>query len=325
MLGCASGLPQAIAEAGFSFELRLESPEPSADLWFLTGCRSATSRHFIDRGEAADADDAAASLAALFREVEREGSALSRAVGVIALEYDLLGQSRAASPGVFVSPPGFTEDPSTGYTDPGRLLAALAAVGCPDHPGNRKAIRSVFASLPPGASVSNGGFFPARDPAILRLNIAGAENADMPAFLARLGWPGSPGSAVGVVSDFRDLTPCFRFCLDVHEGTIGPRLGLEMFQPVSWLGTARSPDAWRRFIGRLEERQWCRADKAAGLRTWLGWDRVLDSTGAFTEYRVIHHFKFDLRGEEITARAYLFVLYAPMAGSGGRQRQSVVH
>lgn len=318
MLGCASDLPPAIALSGFSFELGLGSPEPVADLWFPAPLGSAISSHFIDRGQAGDADADAVTLGALFRGAEREGSAISRAIGGIALEYDLARRSHAASPGVFVSPPGFGEDPSTGYTDPDRLQVALAAAGYPEHPGNRRAIRAIFASLPPGASVSHGGLFPAREPAILRVNIAGAEHAHMPSLLDRLGWPGAPGPAAGVVAAFRDLTPCFRLALDVHNGTIGSRLGLEMFQPMSWLGSADSPDAWRRFIGRLEERQWSRPDKAAGLRDWLGWNTVVDSTGAFTEHRLIHHFKFDLRGGEINARAYVFVLYAPMAAGSGR-------
>ena len=317
VLDCASDLPSALAQTGFGFELGLESPEPEADLWMLTGPGSAVSRHFIDRGQATDADADAVALGALYREAGRKGSMLSRAVGGIVLEYDIARRSpRAESPGIFVSPPGFAEDPSTGYTDPDRLWAALAAAGCPE-PGNRRTVRAICASLPPGASVSHGGMFPGRKPAILRLNIAGAEQAHMPSFLDRLGWPGAPGPAARLVADFRDLTPSFRFALDIHEGTIAPRLGLEMFQPLSRHGGVGEPDVWHRFIDRLEARRWCLPDKAAGLRAWSGWNTVFDRMGVFNELRAIHHFKLDLRDGETTARAYTFGLYAPALAASG--------
>lgn len=318
MLACARELPSAAAEYGFAFELRCESPDPAADLCLLTdrgpGC--AVASHFVARGEAVDADAAAVALGALFREAQRDGSARSPAVGGITLEFDLAHPlPRGASPGVFVSSPEFRGPPSMGYTDPDRLLAALAAAGCPEHTGNRRAIEAIFAALPPGASVSQGGTFPAREPAIMRLVVAGAENADIPSFLGRAGWPGVSDPAIGVLSDFRDLTPYVGFAFDLHDGRIAPRLGLEMFQPVESGGDA---GVWRRFIDRVEERRWCRPDKAKGLRAWLGWEIVFDRTGACTAYRTIHHFKFDLRDGKITVRAYAFVLLRPMVDIDGR-------
>lgn len=90
-----------------------------------------------------------------------------------------------------------------------------------------------------------------------------------------------------------------------------------MFQPLLVQGPADDPDVWRGFVDRLEERKLCQPGKASGLRAWLGWETIFDSDGTFTEYRTIHHFKFDLKGEEITARAYAFAIYAPANGRGG--------
>ena len=315
VLACARELPSAAAQTGFALEFRCESQDPVADLSLLTRRGCAVSNHFIARGEVEGADAAAVALSSLFRQTERDDTLHSRAVGGIALEFDIAhSPPRGASPGIFVSPPEFRGDPSTGYADPGRLVAALAAAGCPEHAGDRGAIESIFAALPPGASVSHGGLFPAREPAIIRLNVAGVEQAGISSFLGRLGWPGAPDPAIEVLSDFRDLTPWFRVALDIYDGSIVPRLGLEVCQQMPRYKLGGDTGIWRRFIDRLEERQWCRPDKAAGLRAWPGWEVVFDGTGAFTAYRAIHHFKFDIRDEKIAARAYLFTLFRPVPG-----------
>ena len=311
---CAHGLPSAAALTGFCLEFRCESPDPAADLGLLTSRGCAISRHYIALGEAEGADAAAVALSTLFHAAEGDDTPLSRAVGALSLEFDVARRNwRGAAPGVFVSPPEYLEDPSTGYTSPGRLMTALTAAGCARHTGNRRAIDAVCAALPPGANVSQGGLFPGREPPIIRINIAGAENADMSAFLRRLGWPGAPEPAVDILSAFRDLAPCFRFALDIHDGRIAPRLGLEMFQEMPRHGLGGDADAWRRFIDRLEERCLCRPDKAAGLRAWPGWEPVFDRTGAYTALRTFHHFKFDMRDEKLAARAYVFVLFGASA------------
>ena len=310
VLACARALPCAAAERGFGFELYCESPDPAADLWLLTDRESVLASHFVARGEAAGADADAVALRALFREAQRDGPAHSRAVGGVALEFDLAHPPPGgASLGVFVSSPEYRGTAATGYTDAGRLLAALAAAGCPEHAGNRRAIEAVCAALPPGASVSHGGTFPAREPAIMRLLVAGAEYADIASFLGRAGWPGVPDPAIDILSDFYDLTPCVRFAFDLHDGRIAPRLGLEVFQPIPQHTRGGDAGAWRRFIDRVEERRWCRPDKAKGLRAWPGWELVFDRTGTFTAYRTIHHFKFDVRDGKIAVRAYVFVRF----------------
>ena len=208
VLDCARGLPAAAAQIGFGLECRLDAPEPAADLGLLTGPGCAVSAELIARGEAPQAEPASASLSRLFKESRREGCALSRAVSGITLEFDI---ARAAAPGkppgVFLAPPEFTKDGRGGYTDPDRLAAALAGAGHVLHSADRRMIEAVFAALPPGAHVAQGGLFPGRRPVILRLNVGGVEMADTPAFLERAGWPGVPDRVVGTLSDCRDLTP----------------------------------------------------------------------------------------------------------------------
>ena len=314
LLARARGLPSAAATSGFALEIRCGSPEPAVDLCLLTAPGCPVSRHLIARGEAEDADPAAIALGALFQAAERG----DRAVGVLSLEFDLVeGTPHDASPGVFVSPPEYRDNVSAGYTEPDRPMAALVAAGCPEHAGNRRALETVCAALPPGASLSQVGLFPAREPQIVRIIVAGAENADIPAFLRRSGWPGTPGPVVECLSAFRGLASYFRFAFDMHEGRIAPRLGLEMFQPVARRRLGGDPDTWLRFIDRLAERRLCRHDKAAGLRAWQGWEPVFDKTGAFTAHRSIHHVKFDVREDGIGARAYIFVLFGAPLGRFG--------
>ena len=312
-MDCAAALPYSTSQFGLAFELRLESPEPSADLGILTARKSALSSQLIDSGELAEPGSATAILGGLFREVERVGSPLSRNVGGISLEYDIAKRDPLAPPGVFISPPGYDGYPSSGYTDPQRLCSALAAAGCPRHGGNENVLKTVFAALPPGTSVSQGGFFPTREPPIIRLNIAMTEDSDPYSFLDGLGWPGSPEPMLRVLADFRDLAPYVRFALDIHEGEIFPRLGAEVFQPMTAEGITNDAGVWLRFIERIERSGWCLPGKAAGLRAWQGSDPVWDKTGLHTEYRFIHHFKFDLNDGEITVRAYIFLMHQAAA------------
>ena len=324
MLAVARQLPSAAALTGFGFEFRLQPQDPVADIGVLVPERSAVSSHYIARGAAEDADGAAIALRNLLLEVERGGSRRSREIGGVVLEYDVARRGgRIAAPGVFLSAPGFRADRSAGHANPGPLVDALcAACGCPEQVGNRRAVERVFAALPPAARVSHGGMFPTREPQVIRLNVTRMEHVDLAAALVRLGWPGAPDPVVGILSEFRDLTPCFRLALDISEGRIGPRLGLEMLQgtPTNWFGSDAA--TWRSFIDRLEERGWCRPDKAAGLRAWTGCEMMFDRTDVFHAHRRVHHFKFDVRNGSVAAKAYVITLFVPTerrgpADSGG--------
>ena len=313
LLDCAANLPYATSQFGLAFESRLESAEPHADLGILTAKKSAISSHFINRGELGSRGSADAALGRLFREVERDGSPLSRDVGGIMLEYDIAGRDPQGAPGVFLSPPEFYGHPSSGYTDPDRLSSALAAAGCPKHAGNEDILKAVFAALPPETSVSQGAFFPAREPPIIRLNIAMTESGDPDTLLDSLPWPGPPQPMLGALAEFRDLTPVVRFALDIHAGEISPRLGAEVFQPITPQGPANDAGVWESFIQRIERKGLCVPEKADGLRAWQGSKLIWGPWGRGAEWRVIHHFKFDLNGGNLTVRAYIFLLHQPMA------------
>ena len=314
MQACARELPAAAIQSGIAFEVRLEVPDPSADLGILTRSGCAVSSHFISRGKASNADAVTAGLGKLL--VEREKSPISNAVGGVTLEFDVARHAPGEhKTGIFISAPEFHKDPSDGYADPGQLFAALSLAGCPERSSNRKAIESVFAEMPPQARVSHCGMFPFRDPPILRLNISGIEISGLRAFLDRFGWPGKASPVIEVLREFRDLVSEVRLALDIHDGGIAPRLGLEMQQPATQHGFDNgSAGYWCRFMDRLEERRMCLAEKAAGLRTWPGWELIFGRTTTFALYRTFHHFKFDMKDGEITARAYIFALLSPAPG-----------
>lgn len=312
VLLCANALPADAVRDGLAFESRLGSPEPAADLGLLAAPGSALCRHFIARAGVADIDAVDIALGALFSEAQRGDSEVSAHVGPVSLEFDVTRDDPpCAVPGVFVSPPEFNGIPATGYTCRERLVAALAAAGCPPHIRNSEAVEKVMAKLPPGGGVTHGGFFPAREPPTLRLNVALAPGGDPAAFLDDAGWPGAPAPALRLLADFRDLTPDFRLCFDVQGGRLTPRLGLEMSRFTKPEGLVHDEAMWRDFIGRLVDGGWCLPEKAAGLRAWPGRSMFWGRAGPLFAYRLFHHFKFDLTDGKTTARAYLFISLQP--------------
>ena len=311
---CALELPSEAAHTGLALEFRCGSRQASGDLSLLTGRGTAISKHYIQLGRTKGIDKAIVILGSLLEAASGKDPVISRDLGGVSLEYDLSDHEFCGrAPGVFLSPPESVQDHSAGYTDAERVMAVLAAAGCPEDDNNRKTLELLCANLPSGANISQCGLFLARNPPVIRINIAGIESSELQWFLDIIGWPGSPKNAIGVLAHFNDLTPVYRIALDLLNGRIAPRLGLEVFQPLENTVSGGDLGIWKRFVDRLVVRGLCLPGKANGLKAWLGWEPIFDSNGIFPTLRVLHHFKFDMREDAVEAKAYIFALMgAPM-------------
>ena len=308
VLAFTRDLPADAANYLFGFEYHLQNPAPDADLGIAVWLHTPVARHYVSRGKAADADAAEAALAQVLLESEQVGSFLSRVIGGAMIEYDLSTDADSHSPGIFLASPKFWDPESRGYTNPGVLTAALAAVtGQPECDEQRQVVEKLFAALPAGARIPHAGAFPGRGSRAIRLLIAGVGAADLPGMIERINWPGSAGAVAAAVSGFCDLTPYVTASLDVGPGGVSPRLGLEMFQVLSPIQRLNSnPEVWHRFIDRLVERDLCLPGKAAGLREAARAETILDPAGDLRVSKGINHFKITLHGDHLEAKAYTF-------------------
>ena len=313
VVACTRDLPAVAATDMFGFEYRLQQEAPDADLSLAVSFRSDVALHYIERGAAADADAAVSALGWFLREGRRDDSFLSRVFGSMVVEYDLsTGVQRTSPPGFYLMPPpcpvGGTARPA--HVNPGLLTAVLAAAaGRTEDAGDRRAVENVFDALPATARVLHAGVFPGRDPWVIRLEIAGIEEAELPRMLERVDWPGSVDAAIGVLSDLPDRSPHVWIALGVTSDGIFPRLGLEFFQGPNW--RSNKAGVWQRFIDRLVEKGWCLPGKAAGLRACTGAEHIFDKNRAFLARQGINHIKVSLQDSVVEAKAYVGAWLTP--------------
>lgn len=309
LLRCASDLPANAARCGFALEFICDSSDRFADLSMLTAPDNDISQHFIRHGKTEKARSGHVILGRLFEVVRDRGS---HPLGCLSLEFDLAGEvERGLVPGVFMSPTTSLETPLSGYTDPADIMAVLELAGCPRGAGHDSLISTLCAELPTGAYVSQCGLFPARQPPIIRMNIAGVSRSALATFLARIGWTGEPAAATEILACFEDVTPDFRMAIDIHDGLIPPRLGLEMFQTLEKTRLGGDQIDWSRFVTRIEQQGLCRPDKARALRAWPGSDQFPNLDGGVSIHRMFHHFKIDLNAPATRVKAYLFGIVTP--------------
>ena len=298
-------------DAHFGFEFHLGEPEGDADLFVVVAPGSDLSRHYVREGACAEPGSAAAALAAGLREQDADPqSYIARSVAGVVLEYDLAGRAPGGPsppPGVFLAPrvsapgsrEGFTEHP-----DPARLLAALAAiVGWSGHEAVLRTVERIFAALPEAGYVFQAGALPGRSPKAFRIVFKGVAREEVPALLERLEWPGPTAAAAAALAAVDDLLSYVAVSMDATARGPGPRLGLELYRPMKWFAVDRT--GWNPFIDRIEERGWCLAGKAGGLRRWPGTERLLGGEGMYSVRQGINHVKVVLeRGARTVAKAY---------------------
>ena len=206
LLERAAELPAAAA-AFFGFEFRLGDPDPSADLCVPVTFDIAAAatlevpvvRYFIRQASSGTRlPPSKAALARCIAGFGRADSVLARWAQSVLLEYDvaaLPAGSRSTS-GIFF---GLRRKPGPSGHDvqkaARRDIAGTLATACgraADSTEQRAIFERAFDALPPGARINQAGAMPDRAGRAIRLVAEGIDEAAVPAFLARLGWPG-PG------------------------------------------------------------------------------------------------------------------------------------
>jgi len=202
-------------------------------------------------------------------------SILHRGVERIWLEFDLDAACAGNSPGELPAPGIFVEFSREVYAQhrrEDRLGVAMAALRELESDGTEaitsRNLRRCWEFLPAGTAIPYIGRFPARGSDAVRVSVAGLTDADLPAYLRALRWPGSQRELARAISDFLPPTRAPRLAvvnLDVG-GEIGARVGLEYV--LSAASQLRGRILERELLEHLVKSGHSSAAKCDALRAW---------------------------------------------------------
>ncbi|HEU0134272.1 MAG TPA: prenyltransferase/squalene oxidase repeat-containing protein [Allosphingosinicella sp.] len=140
------------------------------------------------------------------------------------LEWDGPGPRSAAPPAIFL-PVQARHDPEVDPTESrGRVAAHVERLGLAG-----AHVASLLSAIPADLSISYVGFMIGRGEAV-RLNLRSIRPDDLPAVLARLGWPGDGGRATALFRRLVALTGQSAVALD-FDPAIKPTIGFECVLP----------------------------------------------------------------------------------------------
>ena len=163
----------------------------------------------------------------------------------------------------------------------------------------------------------------ARQTDALRLCIRDIAPAQIPNYLAKIGWPGSTTDLSDLVERLSGFVDSIRLDIDVSD-RVHPKLGLECYM-ADKLQPATEP-RWAVFLEDLVEGGLCRPAKRDGLLAYTGFLRQRDYGDLWPEYlqdisallgnglsenilfKGLHHIKVVYQPEQpLAAKAYLHV------------------
>lgn len=156
-----------------------------------------------------------------------------------------------------------------------------------------------LAHLPPTA-IFGFGVPLARPVKVARLCLYLTTQAEVEAILTRLNWP----SALDAVNPILAATPyeALRLYLDLTEGGIYPRLGLELHPQAS--KRPRVSTEWEHLLNYLVVQGLCLPEKQAGLLAWPG-QGYIDLNFPHVIYRALSHVKITYAPDQpLEAKAY---------------------
>jgi hypothetical protein len=266
------------------------------------------------------------------------GSPLQDNVRILCLEFDLrdASPSEVPVPSAFFAPcQGITRTDAAGdglsaawVLDP--ALRLLRGTLLP--PAAARTVTGCVAALPGDAHVFQVGLMLARPVDAVRLCVRGLEFSDLPAYLARVGWPGTWDEARTALAPFAELATRTALHLDVGS-EVYPRIGLECYLEAPD-GSDWSPTATA-FLDALVGAGLCVPSKRDGLLAWPGEQRLtadrvalppavanragLLGRAAFTMYRrEMNHVKLTFSpGRPLEAKAYVGVVLRWRLGRTG--------
>lgn len=230
------------------------------------GLDTALQRHPVWRG-----------IRALARTWCDPSSALYRGVERLWLEFDVHESSDAPSstelptPGVFIE---FAREVYAQHRREDRLGITMAALRplMPDGiaPVVSRNLRRCWELLPSGAAIPYVGLFAARGTDALRVSVAGLSDAELPAYLRSLRWPGSHRYLADAIAAFRPAAPVplprmAIVNLDVDR-EIGAGVGVEYL--LSHASQLRGSILERELLDHLVRGGVCSAAKSDALLAW---------------------------------------------------------
>ena len=258
-----------------------------------------------------------------------ERSRLASRVRLLWLELDMAEASAGeavTSPGVFVrfDPAATTEEsPHSWQALLSEVLIALTGEG--PRPALLRDFERCRGALPPGTHVQYVGLMLSRGAGAVRFVFAGPAEADWPAFLEAVGYPGEAArsrrdlAAVTTAAGRRLHPGPTAIQLDLGPAGVVPRFGAELVLDRAVQAEGRIAE--RAFLEHLAARGLCSDDKLASLLELPG--RSLRPAGDLLvgHARSIHHVKVVFGpGGPVEAKAYygraLAIERLPGASSG---------
>ena len=319
VLSVADRLP-AVAAGYMGFELRLDRPEPAADLCAALYPGGPLAGWLSSSGRRARPGTPLAALGGFADRYTRREAAWARASRLAILEYDAADDPPADGlPGVFLI---FARPlPIRGTAAAGVAAAAAdglpGALGLPALSAVRPRVEAVLSAFADSALVSNVGVFPARSRDSVRLVFAGLNPSSVPGMLPAAGWPGPSGEIRRALGDFGGLVRSLGLSLDVDASGVGPRTGLEFFAgPPGGAWAEGSPSDWTPLLDRLKSLGLCLPAKADALREWTGRRRVFTSWGVRAACRGVNHVKITFGAGSPSVKAYVGLALLDPAASG---------
>ena len=320
------------------FECHLGREEPLADfgvrLLAADGSRAALAGH----PEASAPLDPALLTHPVWERLRRFGarwsepdSLLGQEIGDVFLEFDVEGE-----PEPVPIPSFFIEYDSRAGRRLEALEQSLALLwGEPLEPRVRARLRECLRALPPQGRLSAVGAMFSRRFEGVRLCLHGLGPDTLPAYLARIGWPGEPSEVSAVLS--RLSVPVEHMALSFDVGQqVQPRVGVECHLARS----LHEPDTarWKSLLEGLVTQGLCLPDKRTALVAWLGHTHLRSRPEALPGDLRAHHAALSARalpvflrrinhvklvfqpGQPPEAKAYLALLQRWLGQDPRRQR-----
>jgi hypothetical protein len=289
----------------FGFECRLGEAAPLADILFCV--RQMMHQPTVLAGLLPGIPEQWAQQEPVWQQVRDFGqqwasptSLLIRKVQDIWLEFDVAGPPPPIPvPSLFfgskVIHAGFPPEAHRWISqDAVRLLTGQPLTGPLQH-----ALLDCITALPDRALLFQMGAMLSREPVFVRVCVSRLTPATMPSYLEAVGWTGEWLRLTSLIDELTPFTESFSLDLDLLEGKIGPKIGLEC-------GLQKDSNAaeWTPFLDYLVARGLCLPGKRDGLLHYLA-----AGNGADGIERGLHHVKVVLQaGKPLQAKAYLSVV-----------------
>ena len=321
ILECAGNHPITMGALPFGFELPLHERRPEADFGASLASGTRAAAFFEERARTDRTDETAQSITRLFRQMDTENSPLRAIVGrKLMLEYDI-GSSREGErphPAMFLRP---GERPIIGaghqVNDVATVVDALVScVGWERNDAERENVERAYLAQPGDTRMDSFGVFPSRARSV-RLAIMGFKaQQELCSYLEDTGWPGQISAVDTVISRFRERANVVRTGanIDVHEGGLGPTLGLTLIVKQRYTKDSRywldGLTDWDPFLEALGHEDLVVPEKLEALAGWVSKPTTLFAkSGRFVLLRGIHHIKLLIAGNELRkAKAYVFMV-----------------